>query len=97
MDLSYNQNVVFLAGCTGSQPNSSTKGVIRACAFNKKLSQICTYVFDRDDMRDITAIHRLHNSDVIASGGFQHLYLLQFNKQGFTPLYVFNNIHSGKI
>lgn len=96
MDLSYHGDVVFLGGSTTNTINSNSKGIVRACVFNRKLSSVGTYIFDRDDMRDITAVHRLPKSDVIAVGGFKHLYVLQFKKQEFTPLFIFNNIHSGK-
>ena len=95
MDLSYNRDVVFLGGSTTDTLNPSSKGIIRACVFNRKLTSLGTYIFDRDDMKDITSMHRLPKSDVIADGGFKHLYILQYKGQEFSPLFIFNNIHSG--
>lgn len=96
MDLSYHKDVVYLGGSTHNQISHNSKGVLRACVFNRKLKSIGTYIFEKDDIKDVTSIRRLPKSDVIAVGGYRHLYIMQYCKQAFTPLFVFNNIHTSK-
>jgi hypothetical protein len=76
MDLSYHQDVVFLGGSSSTDITARSKGVIRSCVFNRKLNALGAYVFDSDDMRDVTAVKRLPKSDVIAVGGYKHLYIM---------------------
>ena len=97
MDLSYHQDVVYLGGSSDSTITNTSRGVIRACVFNRKLTSIGAYVFEKDDMKDVTALRRLPKSDVLAVGGYKHLYIMQYTKKVFSPLFVFNNIHTSKL
>lgn len=95
MELSYHQDVIYFSGSTDYKPNMGSQGVIAACVFERNMSCLVEKIFTKDDIKDCTSMKRLPKSDVLAVGGFRHLYLVQYSKKKFTSLFVFNNLHTG--
>ena len=96
MELSYHQDVIYLGGSTSVEQGPHSSGIISACVFERNMPILAQKVFRKDDLRDCFSIKRLPRSDVIAVGGFQHLYLVQYSKKKFTSLFAFNNLHTGE-
>ena len=95
MELSKNEDLVFLAGATIA--GGTQEGVIGAVSFDSKMDFIHEFVFYQQKISNCTAIKRFGLSDTLAVGTDRNLYIMEYSVTGFKILFTFNNIHTGKL